>query len=316
MSKHGPRWTGWITALLVTAAAMPALGQTIAYWELDETDWEDVRRDSVGIHDMVGRGGWTTTAAWRADIQNPDPLVGGDNPVVSYKLHAHVPYYVEDFDMRDKQWTFEGYFDFREDQYDWETHPVQILAGTRLNGSYGKNGGWYISMYQGKLYILTTDENGNNHGFNTPNVIGGTGYNYMTTGIHHFALQWDPVNDYTPGSGDGTLRMYVDGQVILEGDGQGDLGAPDPTLGNPVGGDPFELTPQYKWFAVGHYRTPYAIDDGPTEGTAYNEFEGFLDELRFSRGILEPNQMLNYVPEPGSAVVLLVLGGLTALRRR
>jgi|GEM_PF-6349164 len=52
---------------------------------------------------------------------------------------------------------------------------------------------------------------------------------------------------------------------------------------------------------------------GKTSGTNYGLL---IDEVRFSSGVLTPDQFLKIVPEPATALQLLVGAGVLWLRRR
>jgi hypothetical protein len=58
----------------------------------------------------------------------------------------------------------------------------------------------------------------------------------------------------------------------------------------------------------------FTVGGSTTNGS--REFDGFIDEVRFTRSALQPSQFLN-IPEPGSAALLLMgISVLLGFRKR
>lgn len=94
---------------------------------------------------------------------------------------------------------------------------------------------------------------------------------------HHFALVKTP----------GYFSVFIDGSL------QGEGSLPSSTDG------------------------PYIFGGSPETGdrSIGNGFRGYLDEFRISDEALTPDQFLNAVPEPSSAILLIVGAGLLIRHR-
>jgi len=115
-----------------------------------------------------------------------------------------------------------------------------------------------------------------------------TGTNVLSTNTwYHIALVWD----HDAGA-NGTASIYIDGSLAGSGVGNGDLGGGAKAFY--IGGRDKLADGIYKYTEMG--------------------FNGYMDELRFSEGALDPSQFLN-IPEPAT-LGLLSAGILLALRRK
>ncbi len=169
----------------------------------------------------------------------------------------------------DRSWTFEGWF---------KTGPVegekthQIIAGDRSREDIG----WRLDIRNQSGQKLNfsyapVQENENNRYFRVP------AESFFDDKPHHFAVVWD----HNAVAGEtGTITVFVDGrpQEGVTSDSKPDQKAP--RLGIPV-----SLVSNVRMI------NPFAIG-GQLKSEAPLEFEGELDELRFTAGTKKPQDFL------------------------
>ena len=117
----------------------------------------------------------------------------------------------------------------------------------------------------------------------------------VTTGAdawHHFALIWE---DDAGVNSTGLASLYLDQQLVA-------------AASAPVGFD----SAKADLYDISGFLI------GARSAAANNMWDGRLDEFRFTRGVLSPQQFLVHVPEPaGLALAIFAVGmGLTARHRR
>jgi hypothetical protein len=151
--------------------------------------------------------------------------------------------------------------------------------GDNSNFVVGPTGGAAIPGSQ-RLWIDTDLGDGNPASYDDPDdwSLDGDGLNDITS-WHHVAVSFDQIT--------GEFSYYFDydlmqTRTIVDNDGSG-------------------------------YVHP---DAGIEFGKAGPEFGTFLDELRYSDGLLTPDQFLRAIPEPGSATLALVAAAGLLLHRR
>lgn len=236
--------------------------KTVAYWQLDEASSPGYLLDAVGTWhlDLSVTG---TTASALATVPNPDTatfLDGTDpalNPAGLGNPTGVRRVYDEDLSMRDKPFTFEGWF---QNSSAVGTHSsYDVIGGTRsaLSGYHG----WRVIMIDGKIRFLATNDQGEIASILTPD-------RYDDGKPHHFAAVWDTAAGAT-----GRMSLYLDGDLVDSVPGVGDLGDGGPAT---------------KLFAIGSELS--GSMDSP-QATTFR-WEGALDELRFTRSALSPKQFL------------------------
>ena len=243
-----------------------SLAATLSYWQLDETTGAAVVKDSVGTNNLTAAVSVTQTQAFAALVPNPDQslFTSGNaqtNPAALHNSHAGRSAYDAQFDMRDTPWTLEGWF------RNSALTNIQVLAATR-NSSAGYKG-WDLSMnISGTLRVYgMADISGSSFSLTT-------GGRYDDGIWHHVALEWDPATGTK-----GWIQFYVDGTLMKEGPGVGDLGNTNST----------------RRFAIGTQLR--------TDGVVSSPWKGELDEFRFSTGLLAATNLLcatnTPLPPPG-----------------
>ncbi len=269
-----PGQTGLGTLLADTMyqRALPTLPEleppsTIACWQLDENSNPPHLLDATGIYHLDLHVANTAAppvmpivnqAALPIFIDGSAPdhnSAGGRNPAGMRRMYDHI------FDMRDKPWTFEAFF--QNDAIGTQS-TYQVIGGTR--SSLSQYHGWRVIMINGKIRFFATANSDK-----TTQVI--SEQRYDDGKAHHLAAIWEPSVGES-----GTLRLYIDGVPTGEAPGLGDLGD-DATypkrfaVGANIGGTVAQPTlDTYRWIGV-------------------------LDEIRFSSGALQPTKFLSALPK-------------------
>ena len=252
--------------LLIIGACLSAstlFGATLAYWQMDEATGASVIQDSIGSKDLTLGVSATQAQPFSSVVPNPDPgpFRSGETKTDQGSLNnsrGGQSSYDELFDMRGSPWTLEGWF--RNSAVPGQQTTAEIIAATRNSPGWK---GWDLRMQNGMIQLLAQPNSG-------AGISMRTNRRYDDGAWHHIALQWNPA-----AGAEGRVRLYVDGSMVKEGAGAGDLGA-DST----------------RRFAIGAQIT------ADTKGTAQARWNGDLDEFRFSNTLLEPNDFLcaGYVP--------------------
>lgn len=237
---------------------------TLSYWQLDEAAGAAAVKDAVGTNDLTAAVSVSQTQAFAPVVPNPDQSIftsgnGQTNPAAMHNSHAGRSAYDAQFDMRATPWTLEGWF------RNSALTNLQVLAATR-NSSAGYKG-WDLSM----------NTSGTLRAYGMADITGSsflltTGGRYDDGIWHHVALEWDPAKGTK-----GWIQLYVDGALMLEGAGAGDLGSTNST----------------RRFALGTQLR--------TDGVVSSPWRGDLDEFRFSSGLLAATNLLcvtNMPPQP------------------
>jgi hypothetical protein len=284
----------WMCVAMLAVAAALVLGAGRAeagvfYFEFDEngTDAYDSYNGSIfkGGYWKLKRVGGSRSANEAVDeIPNPetgktfshpvstDGATDNDSSVLDPRFYAET----SEFQMRNVRWTFEGWFqnDTQGNLPGWDPsdqYPSrQTIAATR-SGLNGDSYGWYLTMWGNRhLRVLINSTAGETTLISTDT--------FADTAFHHFALTWDP-NDGT----NGRVKLFIDG--ALQGSVEG--------RGQPLYDDDDGYTSRY--FTVG-------VEEGGTaENFAHNQWDGRLDEFRYTSGgdaAVETWQFLNGSGEP------------------
>ncbi|MEI8205668.1 MAG: LamG-like jellyroll fold domain-containing protein [Kiritimatiellales bacterium] len=255
------RFSGTLLVPADFLCAVPLATTTVAYWQMDDATGSSFMQDAVGSHNLAMGVNITQTepSSSVTNVPNPDTSrfrIGDPktNPVAFNNSYGGQELYDATFDMRTTPWTLEGWI--RNSSTN-----TQLIAATR-NGSSGYKG-WDLSMIAGKLRVLASSD------------ITSSSTSFTTTALyndgvwHHVAVRWDPNTGAT-----GWMKLYVDGSMVKEGAGVGDLGNANST----------------KRFALGCQMM--------VDGTALSPWLGDLDEFRFSSTLLEPTNFLNVATLP------------------
>jgi iduronate 2-sulfatase len=263
--------------------ASPPPPQTLAYWQLDEPSNAPYLLDAAGVFHLDKQVASAAAPALVAGVAQADsPLfLDGSNPHSNAGGLANCRgvrrLYDETLDMRAQPWTFEAFFNNRAAG----TQTVyEVIGGTRSALSGYK--GWNVIMINGKIRFFATANSGQ-----TAYVLSAARFDDRQT--HHLAAVWDPSTGTS-----GKMRLYLDGALAGEAAGIGDLG---------------DASTYTKLFAIG----------GTVSGTAAapvitdNTWNGTLDEVRLTRGALQPKSFLTAIPK---GTVLRMSRGATLARRQ
>ena len=241
----------------------PAPPYPLACWQFDEGSNTTYLLDAVGVYHFDQQV--TATAApplVERVSQAASPLfIDGTPPQenVGSILHGRGMrrLYDTSLDMRDQPWTFEAFF--KNNIVGTQT-VYEVIGGTR--SSISQYHGWRVIMINGQIRFFATANNGQ-----TANVI--TTLRFDDGRKHHLAAVWEPDDGAS-----GTMRLYLDGALAGETAGVGDLG---------------NAATYVKRFALGGHISGTQAE--PVINS--NQWNGALDELRFTSGALLPEEFLN-----------------------
>lgn len=259
-------------SLAIKTASSP----TISYWTLDEASGSFV--DTVGLlgTNTLTRATATQNTASVASLLNPDASDSrGSNPASQTSLLAKGSH-ISALDLTDNGgWTLEGYFKTDSDAR-------QFIVSNNPSGSGGV-GGWNLELSnpEGKTGHLTFRVQGKDESdVNTSFLLTTSDLTLDDDAMHHFAVSWDPTAEQ--------IALFVDGESAG-------------TMELPLQ----SATESDRLFFIGGF----LLNSGSFDASL--QFDGELDELRLSAGVLSSDQFLN-APEP-SSLLLLGTGGLCDL---
>ncbi len=252
--------------LALRALHLPAPPQPLAYWQFDEGSNPTALLDAVGVYHLDQQIAATAAPALVERVsQSAQPLfLDGTLPQANagtlLNPRGMRRLYDAALDMRDQPWTFEVFF---KNSAAGTQSTYEVIGGTR--SALSQYHGWRVIMLNGRIRFFATANSGE-----SANIL--TALRFDDGRTHHLAALWDPADGTS-----GRMRLYIDGNLSGECAGAGDLGD-DATFA--------------KRFALG----------GNVSGTAAeplinsNQWNGTLDELRFSPRVLTPSAFLSAFP--------------------
>lgn len=287
----------FVSTFVVTLLPSQAGAATIAYWQFDNATTGDLTgsglADSVGSYDLTLTGNIDSSAVAAVNpVPNPDTTVGfsGDpsaNPDAGFRPSLFSvgltnldrltvttdPGNV--FNLSGKSFTFEGWFQHADNTI--SSGFGDIIGGTRDAGPFG---GYVLRMLpDGSISAFFAEAGGAADTFD----FGTSGMDYRGAPeeFHHFALTWQ---DGAGANSTGFAQIYIDGLLEASASAPAAFSA-----------------------AIADSNDDAFIIAGRSAANS-NNWDGRLDEFRFSDTVLLPSQFLNAsVPEP-STVVLIGLG--------
>ncbi|HBG28834.1 MAG: hypothetical protein A2Y10_03630 [Planctomycetes bacterium GWF2_41_51] len=247
------------------------LNYTAAYWELDGQQWQG--NDAIGSYNL-SKTGTAIDSGLRIDpIPNPDDYAGwhGFNSSTQNLRSTWFDgtlayYYLNPAETHDSTFDFDPAKSFTvEGWFSIYSSTAWIVGNRTGNIAHGVNGLW-------KGWSVQVQTNGTELVFLIDGVAG-TGYSkQISAGITpeqlvHFAAVWDAAAYQ--------MRLYVNGELISSGAGDANW-----TFNR--GGQ----------ISIG----------GRDAGTGYNDWmaSGRIDEIRYSKAVLTPDNFLNKYPPCGA----------------
>ena len=240
---------------------------TIAYWQFDESSGATYLLDAAGVYHLDKEITAVSSTALIESTSQPDipRFIDASLPQRNSRsltqCHGMRRQYDETLDMRSNPWTFEAFF---KNNAVGDQSSYEVIGGTR--SAMSQYYGWRVIMVNGKIRFFATANSGQ-----TAHVLSALRYDDGRS--HHLAAVWNPDEGAT-----GAMRLYIDGLPVGESAGVGDLG------------DDADYT---KLFALG------GNISGTAESPVINSYQwnGVLDEIRMTAGVLKPAQFLNTFPK-------------------